>query len=110
LQRELSQARLRIRELERLVVRLSPLEHRALMPKINAEPVELWEWSLRHGVAVDDTKRIITMGMLRPIQQADGTELLDADGQRTFYQCYHHTFHGWHDCPDCPHDDDLLIT
>jgi hypothetical protein len=109
LQRELSQARLRISELERLV-RLSPLARQASRPKVDVEPVELWAFSNRHGVAVDDTKRIIRMGMLRPMKQADGTELLDADGQRTFYQAYHHSFYGWHDCPDCPHDEVPLIT
>lgn len=65
--------------------------------------VNLWEFTAKHGVAVDDVRRNMRMGMLHPIKQ-DNTLMLDTEGQRAFWELNHDYHKGWwRDCPDCPH-------
>jgi hypothetical protein len=102
---QLQQARLRIRLLERIVQRAGltlPMQIK------RADPVELWEFVAKHNVARTYVQGVITQKMLKPQERSDGAQLLDAEGQCSFWQIFHDVGQ-WRTCPDCPHDEETLV-
>lgn len=103
--RQLQEARLRIQLLER-IIRRSGL---TLPTRIKrAEPVELWEFVATHNVARTWVQGVLEQKMLRPHSGEDGTLILDAEGQCSFWQIFHDVGQ-WRTCPDCPHDEVSLV-
>ncbi len=103
--RQLQEARLRIRLLER-IIRRSGL---TLPTRIKrAEPIELWEFVARHNVARTPVQGVIEQKMLRPKPGDDSGLVLDAEGQCSFWQIFHDVGQ-WRTCPDCPHDEETLV-
>jgi hypothetical protein len=96
----------RVEELERLVGVSTPVQQKK-GPRRKIEPVELWPFVTRHMVGYDEKleeKVRFVAEKLRPFKREDGVEMLDAQGQRAFWEIFHHTTPLWQDCPDCPHE------
>jgi len=102
---QLQEARVRIRLLERLILRAGL----TLPTQIKrADPVELWEFVAKHNVAPTYVQGVIGQKMLRPQERSDGALVLDAQGQCCFWQIFHDVS-PWRACPDCPHDEGSLV-
>ena len=103
--RQLQEARLRIRLVERIIQR-SGL---TLPTRIKrADPVALWEFVAKHNVAPTFVQDVIKQKMLRPEARSDGDLVLDAGGQCSFWRIFHDVG-PWRTCPDCPHDEESLV-
>jgi hypothetical protein len=102
--RQLQEAQLRIRLLER-IIRQSGLTLPTHIKR--RDPVELWGFVGKHNVAQTPVQGVIEQKMLRPIAGEDGAMMLDAEGQCSFWQIFHDVGQ-WRTCPDCPHGEDLL--
>jgi hypothetical protein len=73
-----------------------------------AEPTELWAFVTKHNVARTWVQGVIEQKMLRPKLGDNGDLMLDAEGQCSFWQIFHDVGQ-WRMCPDCPHDEEILV-
>jgi len=102
---QLQEARVRIRLLERLILRAGL----TLPTRIKrAEPRELWDFVAKHNVARTPVQGVIEQNMLKPKPGDGGGLMLDAEGQCSFWQIFHDVG-PWRTCPDCPHDEETLV-
>jgi hypothetical protein len=106
LQRELATARMRIAELEQMVRELQGKRGKRHVT-LSVQPVRMWSFIHLHQSTYDESwetmvKAAIQSGKLQPFTDPDGEELLDAHGQRIFWEFFHDV-QSWQNCPDCPH-------